>query len=224
MKFIKADSSEVVGHVYESILKALKENKRVLWLVSGGSAISLEVDILKRLNAHPKQLQYLAVMQVDERFGPIGHEDSNWKQLEDAGFVDGYSTFIPILQGKDLESTGENYERVLEKVLQEAEYTIGLFGIGTDGHTAGILPHSEATHEDTGLVATYQGPDYTRVTITARVISRLNTAIVYAAGSAKEKMLRTLQQENIAFEDQPAQILKSVKDSYVYNDNLEGEI
>jgi 6-phosphogluconolactonase/glucosamine-6-phosphate isomerase/deaminase len=224
MQFRKADASDVTDHVYDNISAALKENKRVLWLVSGGSVIPIAVNVLNRLKESATHLQYLAVMQVDERFGPVGHVDSNWKQLQDAGFADENSTFLPILQGKDLQSTRSSYEHVLKKVLDEAVYKIGLFGIGPDGHTAGILPNTEGAHDDAALVVAYQGPDYTRITISPKVIARLDTVIAYAAGDAKEQTIRRLRDENIAPIEQPAQILKLVKDSYVYNDSLEGEI
>jgi 6-phosphogluconolactonase/glucosamine-6-phosphate isomerase/deaminase len=223
MQFRKADSSEAAGHVYANIFAALNDNKRVLWLVSGGSTIPIAVDVLKRLQVNPTQLQYLAVMQIDERFGPVGHADSNWQQLNEAGFSDENITFFPVLQDKDLQATRSDYERILEKVLHEAEYKIGLFGIGADGHTAGILPDTEATNKNAPLVVAYGTSDYTRITISAEVISQLDSVIAYASGSTKENALRTLQKD-IPFAEQPAQILKSIKDSYIYNDILEEEI
>jgi len=223
MQFRRATSSEAADHVYGNISAALKDNKHVVWLVSGGSTIPIAANVLKRLQANPMQLQNLAVMQIDERFGPIGHPDSNWQQLKEAGFSDKNITFFPVLQDKDLQVTRSGYERVLEKVLHEAEYRIGLFGIGADGHTAGILPGTEATDKNAPLVVAYGTSGYTRITISAEAISRLDSVIAYASGSTKENTLRLLQKD-MPFAEQPAQILKSVKDSYVYNDILEEKI
>jgi 6-phosphogluconolactonase/glucosamine-6-phosphate isomerase/deaminase len=223
MQFRKATSLKVVDHVYENISAVLNDNKRVLWLVSGGSTIPIAASVLKRLQADSAKLQYLMIMQIDERFGQVGHPDSNWQQLKEAGFLDGNTTSFPILQGKDLQTTRSDYEQILEHALQKAAYKIGLFGIGTDGHTAGILPGTEATKKNASLVVAYRTPDYTRITISAEAISQLDTVIAYAAGSAKENALRTLEKD-VPVAEQPAQILKSVKDSYVYNDILEEKI
>lgn len=224
MQFLKAAPDSVADHVYKSISLMLKDKRRVVWVVSGGSTIPIAVDILGQLQADPANLEYLAVMQIDERFGPVGHTDSNWAQLIKAGFSDKAATFLPILQNKDLEATRSDYERILKKVFMEADYKIGLFGIGADGHTAGILPNTQGASEKADLVVAYEGPDYTRITISAKAIVQLDTVVAYATGRAKEKALRTLQQQNLAYLDQPAQILKAVKDSYIYNDILEGEI
>jgi 6-phosphogluconolactonase len=224
MHFRKGNASDqVAGHVQQSIGTALRANKRVLWLVSGGSAIGIAVDALKKLRQDTVPLDNLMVMQIDERYGPVGHDDSNWKQLQDRGFLDEDFARSPILNGESLEDTRRNYERVLGEALQYADYSIGLLGIGADGHTAGILPETEGADENAPLVVAYSAADYTRITISAKAIARLDTVIAYASGATKEDALRTLQRD-VPFAEQPAQILKSVKDSYVYNDIVEGEI
>jgi 6-phosphogluconolactonase/glucosamine-6-phosphate isomerase/deaminase len=85
-------------------------------------------------------------MLSDERYGPVGHPDSNAAALDLAGFAPMQANVIPILvAGLDLAATRENYQAAALAAFQKAEIVIGQFGIGSDGHIAGILPNSPAT-------------------------------------------------------------------------------
>lgn len=211
-KVISADS--VIEHVVRVISNALESEKRVLWLVSGGSAIDIAVEVAKRLI----DTDSLLVMQVDERYGEVGHSGSNWQKLREAGFEDMGFKCRPVLSGKDLDSTVQDYTEALEAAFSEYDYKIGLFGIGADGHTAGILPGSPAS-ESKELVSTFQGPDYQRITITPVAIARLDSAIASAFGDVKAETLRNLQKD-IPVNVQSAQLLKTVKDAWIYNDQI----
>jgi 6-phosphogluconolactonase len=84
---------------------------------------------------------------------------------------------------------------------------VGIFGIGTDGHTAGILPESPAVKVKDSLLTSYEGPDFYRITVTPAFIERVNAAILYAKGEEKARVLRTLLQDEPP-ERVPAQLLK----------------
>ena len=76
----------------------LTQGKRVLWLVSGGSNIAAEVAVMQMLTAQSKdKLQNLAILPMDERYGPQGHKDSNTEQLRAAGFSVGVAAWVDVL-------------------------------------------------------------------------------------------------------------------------------
>lgn len=219
MHLIKITSTKlVIEHLTKAISQPLTAGKRVLWLLSGGSAIDLAVQVQQKL-AHTKGL---AIGQVDERFGPVGHADSNWQKLLDAGLDTKNVQCYPILRGKDFATTAHDYNLAMTRAFDSADVIIGLFGIGADGHAAGILPGSPAVH-GSQLVASFEGHDFKRITITPAAIAKCNLAIAYAAGSDKAKALQQLLNK-APIAEQPAQALKLAKDSYVYNDQLEGEV
>jgi 6-phosphogluconolactonase/glucosamine-6-phosphate isomerase/deaminase len=89
-------------------------------------------------------LERLTVTLTDERYGPVGHADSNWRQLATAGFDLPGATMLPVLKGLDMPSTVAEFAAVLKHHLSAADFALGFFGIGADGHTAGILPGSPA--------------------------------------------------------------------------------
>lgn len=226
MHFYKVASTDiVVRRLVQTLASALQANKQVLWLVSGGSVVPIAVAALQQLNEQGLATSKLTVMLADERFGPVGHAESNWRQLEVAGFDMPTVHGIPVLQGKSADETRLDYEVALAAALDAASVRIGLFGIGADGHTAGILPHSSAaTTDDTPLVVAYQADDYLRLTISGTVLAALDTAIVYAAGSQKQQALEALEKGTATVQEQPSALLARAKQVDIYNDFVGGEI
>jgi 6-phosphogluconolactonase/glucosamine-6-phosphate isomerase/deaminase len=187
-------------------------------MLSGGSAISLAVAVRQRLQAH---LDNLMISLIDERYGPVGHPDSNWRQLEKAGFnFKGISAY-PVLDGLDISTTTASFNKFLQESLDTKHYIIGLLGMGTDGHTAGLLPGSPAL-EASSLAASYEASDFQRITITPRFIEKMNEAYLYAVGPSKHRQLKQLE-ENLPVKQQPAQVLKRINNLTVIND-IKGEV
>lgn len=210
---VRAAAKTVAGH----LIPHLNHREHVLWLVPGGSGIPVAVATAKLLASYPTN--YLTVTLTDERYGPTGHQDSNWKQLLEAGFTLPEATVIPILQNLTLAETIARFSHILEEAFAQSHYTLGLFGIGTDGHTAGILPSSPAV-QTPSLTFGYQTEQFTRLTITNQAIAKLDTAIAYAVGQEKWPVIRTLSEE-ISLNVQPAQALKSAKQLTVITDYKE---
>lgn len=217
MRVYNIDSAEpVVRHLVEVISERLQQGERILWLVSGGSAIAVAVAVQKKLGPNPG----LTVGLIDERYGDMGHADSNWTQLTAAGFEPSAFAPLSVLQNKSLEETARDYEIKLAAALRDSDYRIGVFGIGADGHTSGILPGSPAA-ESERLVTYYQGPDYQRVTTTPQLIQLLDEAVVYAMGATKKPALTALLNNDLPITEQPAQALKAAKKLTLYTDQLE---
>lgn len=214
MRFIKvAEASEAAKFTANRLASRLVKGERVLWLLSGGSAIAIAVLARQQLK---EGLPNLTVSLVDERYGPPGHVDSNWAQLERAGFDGSDLNARPVLTGDSLESDKGRFAEFLATAATDFDYRLGLFGLGADGHTAGILPGSVAVGS-TELVAAYREPDYQRLTVTPSFIPLLDEAILYAVGPDKQRQLEHLN-EDFSLDEQPAQVLKRVKSFTILND------
>lgn len=194
----------------------------VLWLLSGGSAISLEVETARRLTGQ-SALERLTVSLIDERYGPPGHPESNWQKLIEAGFDLPNAQMAPVLAGKDSVETLEEYRSLLDAKLRGEAYVIGVLGIGADGHTAGILPASPAVASD-DLALTYQAEEFNRITITCMGLEALDEAVVYAYGEPKHAVIRQLAERNLSPAEQPAQIIKKIPRWSVFNDLIGEEL
>ena len=198
--------------------KQLEEGKQVLWLVSGGSNIPLSVEVMNMLPA--KLTGQLTVIPIDERYGPAGHKDSNMQQLRDAGFAPKKATVFSPLADVSLDETVVRYTQALEAALHKVDLVMAQIGMGPDGHIAGILPNSPALKAET-LVTAYQGPDYMRLTMTLPALRHINQAYLFAYGKPKRAALDRLCDGDYPIDDQPAQVLRDLREVYVYNDQLE---
>ena len=207
---------EISDQISASINHSLESGKKVLWFVSGGSVISIEVLVAQKINKDISS--NLTVSLADERYGLVNHVDSNWFNLKKLGFDSFNFNAVTFLSGESFSDTGERINLELKDVIKNSDYIIGMFGIGEDGHTAGILPHSDAT-ESKELVCTYKTPKYDRITITKNVIEMLDEAFVYSVGENKREAIKKLQKE-ISAEEEPAQLLKEVPLLTIFTDYI----
>lgn len=218
MQFYKQPVREGRLRLTDLLLLELKQNKSVLWLVTGGSSIKTAVAIMNDLSGHESNL---TISLTDERYGPVGHPDSNWQQLLDAGFNSGSAKTHPVLEnGLSLEVTAQLFSEWLDDTLQMVDIAIGQFGIGSDGHISGILPHSVATEPTEALAICYKTDQYARVTTSFAAIKRLNMTYCFVYGEDKQLALQKLLHKQVPLAEQPAQILKQLSQAYVYNDQV----
>lgn len=209
----QSDPSAATEYLARIINSKLEMGQNVLWLVAGGSAIKIAALASKKLR---KPLKNLTVTLTDERYGPVGHKDSNWQQLLEAGFrLDGAS-LQPVLRGKSLSQTVKEYSTVLRTGLKAADYSLALAGMGPDGHIFGIKPGSPAVVGGEDVLG-YQWDDYIRITPTIKLIKQLDEVAVYAVGREKWPQLKLLK-EDISADKQPAQLLKQLKKVIIFTD------
>ncbi|MEO5628081.1 MAG: 6-phosphogluconolactonase [Candidatus Saccharimonadales bacterium] len=217
MKLCKITNRQpVVDYLADLLQKKLAAGQKVLWLVPGGSAINVAVAVAVKLK--DTDLTNLTVTLTDERFGPVGHPNSNWGQLHAANFHLPGATMVPVLHGHNIKETTTEFARHLQDYCQASAYCIGLFGIGGDGHTAGILPGSSAVVA-TDWAACYDTPEFQRITMTPPAVAALSEAVVYVMGDSKLEALNNLQKD-VPLEQQPAQALKKVPKLTVFNDQI----
>ncbi|OGI64146.1 hypothetical protein A2914_00375 [Candidatus Nomurabacteria bacterium RIFCSPLOWO2_01_FULL_41_21] len=203
-------------YLTETILKKLNKGQKVLWFVTGGSSIKIASKVSKKLAGSP--MENLTVMLTDERYGPVGHPNSNWQGLMLEGFELLKAKLIPILSGKNMEETAKDFALKMQEEFPKAEYKIGLFGVGADGHTAGILPESKAFSNETLLATCYHTQEFDRITMTPDAIDKLDEAVVCMHGKEKWPVVKDLLHENKGFRIQPAQLLKRLKKLTIFSD------
>jgi 6-phosphogluconolactonase/glucosamine-6-phosphate isomerase/deaminase len=219
MKFVRVtELLDGVAPLRDRLMLDLNSGKQVLWLVPGGSNIPLTVAVMAQL---PDDLTSgLTIMLTDERYGAVGHADSNAHQLDEAGFEPKHAVIVPVLRTNvSIMETCTQYAADFTEAAGRADTIIGQFGMGADGHIAGILPGSTAV-SSADLTAGYEAPGFTRITLTPKALSQLNAAYVFVFGDNKRSALARLQSEMLSLEAQPAQILKQLPEAYIYNDQI----
>ena len=209
------DTVPVIQYLTDTISIHLGNGERVVWLVPGGSAIRIAAAVSQKLAG--QDLSRLTVTLTDERFGHVGHDDSNWRQLAEAGFAFDGIQALPVLTGKEMAETTTDFGTTLRTILGDADYKIGLFGMGADGHTAGVLPETAAVHSEL-YADSYDAGNFLRLTMTLKAIAELDETVLYATGSEKLPALESLCNESVPFDKQPAQIHKQVSKSTLFTD------
>lgn len=219
MQFIQGEGSvQGLQALVERLNTELDQDKQVLWLITGGSNLAVSVAAMATLKR--ERTKKLTILFSDERYGEVDHADSNAKQLYDAGFEAGDANFIPPLAvGLSLEATRERYSNLVQEAFQVAEIVIGQVGIGSDGHIAGILPHSPAV-DSKDWVAAYETPTYDRFTLTFEALRHVTADYSFVFGSDKKPALEQLRDATLPLAEQPAQFLKELPEVYIFNDQI----
>ena len=225
MQFTKSTLDIAVEDITRALQKALSNGSPVLWLVSGGSAVPTQVAVMRQLSQNtPEVLANLTVIPVDERYGDPGHAASNSEQMRQAGFTPGAATWVDVLsEASTMSETLERYEALVEDSFAQAKTVIATFGLGADGHTAGVLPDSPAVLDSTATVIGYDWSDYTRLTLGLAQLQHIDQAFVLAYGEAKCPALQRLHDNQESLSSLPASVLYDISTVTVYNDCIMSE-
>lgn len=211
---------EAAQHVGATLARVL-ETGPVLWLISGGSSVKIEIaamaHVSNTLSAN------LTIMPVDERFGPYDHTSSNSAAMRTAGFDPKQAMWIDILSDNPSidEATARLAAYLSESVAKESTI-VATLGIGSDGHTAGILPGSIGVHSPE-LAVWYHADDYERITLTASALrDHCDYAFVSAFSEGKKHALESI----IAASDDtidtiPALVLNELNRATLFTDQLD---
>ena len=86
-----------------------------------------------------------------------------------------------------------------------------LLGMGDNGHTASLFPHTTILHEQKALVKEVYVDEIKmdRVSFTAPLINNANHILFLVAGKGKEDMLKKVLEGEYKPEEYPAQMIKS---------------
>ncbi len=197
----------------------LQEPIKVLLLLSGGSNIDIETRIMRLIDT--ELTANLIIGLIDERFGPFNHSDSNFRLLIDSGFNPKKAKLIKVIENSnyDLTQTSDQYNNSISKLFKENLFSIGILGIGVDGHLAGILPNSPIINSNK-IVDSYDSNDFQRISLTFKGLKLINQIFVVTQGQIKDKIIKEIsvnQKNNI--NEIPANILKKLNSIKIYNIN-----
>lgn len=176
--------------------KAILEHGYFAVALSGGSTPKAIFQTLAQEENRSKiDWKHVLVFWSDERCVPHTHVDSNYRMAMDAGFN---TLPIPIenifpMQGEgDLEHNALEYEKLIVEKIPLKKFDLIMLGMGDDGHTASLFPHTQALHDVGHLVV----PNFLaeknvwRMSLTFDCINAANHIIFYVLGSSKASTLR----------------------------------
>lgn len=137
---------------------------------------------------------------VDERTVPPDHPESNFRMTREAMLdrVPLKPEQIHRMEGElEPEVAAARYESLLRNTfrLEGAEtprFDLVQLGMGDDGHTASLFPHTEAIHEMSRLVTANKVPqkDTWRITLTWPVINQASSVFFLIGGANKAELVK----------------------------------
>lgn len=220
------DTPETCAHFLGTEIStclAQRKGRPTLLLLSGGSALAV-LDSIKIDDWTP-----VTITLLDERFEP-DEAHNNFRALEQTPWYTRVrtagGTFISTrIQAADTRDTvAERLEQKLHEWMHHHAngQMIALFGMGADGHTAGIFPFpedpasSKQWFSGDRLVVAYDASDKNalaeRVTTTHTLHQQIAHAFVYITGEDKRAALANVLQNTATLPELPAQIFHMLPD------------
>lgn len=218
MHYNSSPQSNVAPFVASRILAQLQQGKKVLWLLSGGSGAKVCIEVSRLLKDH--DLSNLFATMSDERYGDIGHPNENIQQLLDGGFSLERATLYRPLNGTSVEDTTSLFSSWLTDIYHTVDYRIAVLGVGEDGHTCGIKPHSPAVTSTTAA-SHFVGEDFERITITATSLRRIDEGVVQAYGENKHAVIERFIEGRGELNDFPMLAIRDIPRVTIFSDYKE---
>jgi 6-phosphogluconolactonase len=193
----------LAAFVAERLRAGLAERGRALLIVSGGST---PVPFFEALAAQPLDWPHVTVTLADERGLPPDHADSN-ERLVRAHLLRGPAAqahWVPLFDGQ---ARPDDAVPALERRLATLPWPadVVVLGMGGDGHTASLFPHSPELAEVLDAaqsprcvaVGVPQPPNVPvpRISLTPRALLNTRLLVLHITGQAKLDLLARAQAE-----------------------------
>ena len=200
-----------VEHFVKLAKDAIKDHGAFYVALSGGSTPEA---IYSHLSASPynQMIDWTKVhlFWSDERTAGPDDPESNYHMSMQAGLK---KTPVPPEQihrmqaEEHIEENALAYEKLIQQELKGRPFDLIMLGMGEDGHTASLFPHTKALKEETRLVVSNHVPQKNtwRMTFTYTLINQASHIAIYVMGQAKKQILAKVLLSPNQFDTYPIQ-------------------
>jgi 6-phosphogluconolactonase len=205
-------------HIVERAHTAVDDHQRFTIALSGGSTPRAVFERLAQPDLSGQMpWSQCYVFWSDDRAVPLDHPDSNYRMACDALLSQvpiPKENIKPVLsQVEDLDAAAQHYARVIRSTVPGSppRFDLLLLGMGPDGHTASLFPHSPQLQPGDALVVATPvaplKPYVRRITFTATLINAAKEILCMATGGDKAEMLRRVLEGPRQTAELPAQLV-----------------
>ncbi|MGD1864091.1 MAG: 6-phosphogluconolactonase [Phormidesmis sp.] len=215
---ILADKPALVerAHVLaiETIKSAIAANGKATLALSGGSTPKPLYEGLAKENLPWKNIY---IFWGDERYVPHDHEKSNVRMTREAWLnhipIPADNVFPMPTSAGDPDTDAANYEQSLKTFFQlgEGEFPsidFVLQGMGDDGHTASLFPHTDALSVTDRLITVGNNNGDPRITFTAPLINHGKKVVFLVAGDNKQQALSQVFSSDADPKEYPSKLIQ----------------
>ena len=193
------DAAEIAYQAAERIVAAAEcaaEEGRIFSIALAGGSTPKTLYELLATKAYRDRVdwQKVEVFFGDERNVPPDHKDSNYRMAREA-----LLSKVPIpgdnvyrIAGElDADEAAKQYGQMLKEKFGEGGLDVVLLGMGDDGHTASLFPHTPALDETKHRAVgnRVEKLNTSRITLTAPFINRAREVIFLVSGASKAARL-----------------------------------
>lgn len=189
-------------HFVSTCQKAIADHGAFYVALSGGSTPKA---LYEHLSKPPYQGQIdwtkVHLFWSDERSVPLTDPNSNYHMAMEAGLKNmpiPKAQIHPMLVEKEIEKNALEYEKIIHTVLGKRSFDLIMLGMGDDGHTASLFPHTKALQSQGRLVIANEVPQHKtwRMTMTFECINLAENIVIYVLGAGKKQMLAKVLKSN----------------------------
>lgn len=229
--WVCADAEEVAAKTADLFVneaaKAIADRGRFRVVLSGGSTPRRAYELLASAKWRAQVVwNKVDVFWGDERYVPADHPESNYRMANDALLQN-----IPIPQANVCrvpveisppEATAKAYEDAIRDCFVDAggvpRFDLIFLGLGTNGHTASLFPHSPLLNERSRLVMADEVVEKNmwRITMTAPLLNRGRTVVFLVVGRDKAEVLRQVLCDSYNPQTLPAQLIRPEEGSLLW--------
>ena len=219
---VSASTAEVTRAAAELFVQSAAEAVRLRGVariaVSGGSTPKATFELLAAEYADKVPWDKLQLFWVDERCVPPDDPESNYGMTRAAllSKVSLPAANVHRMEGElDPEEAASRYESEIRNTFklegaQTPTFDLILLGLGPDGHTASLFPHTEGLNEMARICIANHVPqkDTWRMTLTWPVITQGRAVAFLIEGAEKAEIVRTVFADAYDPETYPAQLIR----------------
>ncbi len=215
---VLADKSALIERSQDIILSrlqtAIKSRDQFTIALSGGSTPK---PLYEALSSQSLPWSKIHIFWGDERYVPAIHQDSNQLMARQA-WLDRIE--IPAENIHPMNTTSadpvqdaQKHEAELQEFFSTKKGEIPVFdlillGMGDDGHTASLFPHTEALTESNRLVTVGNKDGQPRITFTVPLINQARCVLFVVAGANKRPALKQVFAEQADEMNYPSRLIQ----------------
>jgi 6-phosphogluconolactonase len=215
-----ADIAGVAARIFSTLTQQARPTRPFTVALSGGSTPKLLYELLAS-DAFRYQIPWHLIHFFfgDERWVPHTDPASNFKLANDYLFQPlniNRTRIYPMPTSGDPQDAATHYEVTLRGAfnLQEGDvpaFDLIFLGMGDEGHTASLFPHTTVLHENVHLVASTYVPKLSadRITLTPLTLTHAAHTLFMVGGAAKAEALQQVLEGEYNPDEYPAQLLRN---------------
>ncbi|OLS25106.1 MAG: 6-phosphogluconolactonase [Candidatus Heimdallarchaeota archaeon LC_2] len=199
-------SAVLASNLTSDLINKVRNSEYFSIALSGGSTPN---ELYRLINSKLMQSKidfsdYLGICQIDERWVSSDHDRSNQLMIKNTmpftSYLDHYIP-IPITDSfSEINEAVKQYEVLIKGLIDKFNFIdIGIFGMGSDGHTASLFPNENILKSLEGrfVVSGFIGSqDEFRISITPTFMKLIKRKILLITGSIKGQVLRNAVTSN----------------------------